>query len=433
MDLRPGGWSPPGARGGAATLRVALYSHDTVGLGHLRRNIAIASSIVDAEAAEGRQTDVLLLSGARETASFPLPPGVDCLTLPALAKGTDGYAARHLRVPLGEVLDLRSALLWAALDRFDPDVLVVDKVAWGVCRELEPSIEHLRARGRARLVLGMRDVLDAPAVTAAEWAQDQTLDAIARLYDAVWWYGDPAVLDPVAEYDLPPEVARRLRPTGYLGHGRPAARADGGAAGRVPAPRGPYVLCMVGGGQDGAALARAFAEADLPPGHRGVLLTGPYLPQAEHDELAAIVDARAVTDVVRFTSEVARLVEGASAVVSMGGYNTVCEVLAAGSPALVVPRVHPRTEQLIRAERLADLGVLDVLHPDDLTPAALTRWLRDAVPGRGRGGAREDDRGRDGAHPVDLHGLARLPYLLTELLTGSPRAAHDTEEIHHGA
>lgn len=420
--------------GAGRPLRVALYSHDTMGLGHLRRNIAIASSIVTAEEAAGRAADVLLLSGARETAAYPLPAGVDCLTLPALAKGADGYGPRSLHASLAEVVELRAALLRAALERFAPDVLVVDKVARGVCRELEPALTDLHALGRTRLVLGLRDVLDEPAVTAAEWERDGALEAMADLYDAVWWYGDRAVLDPVAEYGLPPRVARRLRATGYLAHGRAVhaagvpdgLSADGGpwAASRARAGQ-PYVLCMVGGGQDGAELARAFAAADLPAGHRGVLLTGPYLPRDAHDELARAVRRGSRTDVLRFTPDVAPLVAGAAAVVAMGGYNTVCEVLAAGRPALVVPRVHPRVEQLIRADRLSALGLLDVLHPDALTPAALAAWSREAVGHPGRP-----------ATAVDLDGLARLPALVHEVLgTGAPtpRRPREHEELPHGA
>lgn len=76
-----------------------------------------------------------------------------------------------------------------------------------------------------------------------------------------------------------------------------------------------------------------------------------------------------------FVVECERLIAGADAVVSMGGYNTVCEVLAAGTRAVVVPRVRPRAEQLVRAERLAQRGLIDMIHPDDLAPEGIGAWL----------------------------------------------------------
>jgi len=108
--------------------------------------------------------------------------------------------------------------------------------------------------------------------------------------------------------------------------------------------------------------------------------------------------------------EPTRLLRHADHVVAMGGYNTVCEILSFGKPALIVPRVKPRCEQLIRAERLRALGLVDVLHPADLSPAALSAWFaRDPAPvplARGR---------------IDLDGLSRIPRLLRELLGNRPR------------
>ena len=136
--------------------RVALYSHDTVGLGHLRRNLAIAGSLVVAPV----PTEILLISGSRESVSFPIPAGVDFVTVPALAKRDGSYVARSLSSSLDEVVDLRAAIIAAALSSFDPDVLVVDKVARGVCGELDLALRRLADAGRTRRVLGLRDVLD---------------------------------------------------------------------------------------------------------------------------------------------------------------------------------------------------------------------------------------------------------------------------------
>ena len=64
----------------------------------------------------------------------------------------------------------------------------------------------------------------------------------------------------------------------------------------------------------------------------------------------------------------------------MAGYNTFCEILSLGLRALLLPRVTPRAEQLIRATRAAELGLVDMLTPaqsDD--PAILAAALRAVV------------------------------------------------------
>ncbi|RJK93759.1 glycosyltransferase family protein [Vallicoccus soli] len=395
LEVRPP--SPP-------RRRVALYSHDTQGLGHVRRNVALAAALVAAEP----RTDVLLLTGAPEATSLPLPPHTDVLTLPTLRKDERGrYAPRALATSLPELLELRARILQAALTAFAPDLLVVDKVARGVDGELDHALASLPAS--TRVVLGLREVLDAPDVARREWDAAGTTAALERHYDAVWVYGDPAVYDPVREYALPPEVAAKVRSTGYLARGRGEGTAlRTRPSGRQGRPAGPYVLCTVGGGQDGYELADAFVRAPLPPGHTGVVLTGPYMrPQARAALRRAAGPGVRVLDLVTDAEE---WVDGAAAVVSMGGYNSVCELLAAGRPALVVPRTAPRAEQLVRARRLQSLGLVDVLTPDVAGPEQLGTWLRAAVV---------RPRRRDAG--IDLDGLARVPVLARELLSAPPR------------
>ena len=106
------------------------------------------------------------------------------------------------------------------------------------------------------------------------------------------------------------------------------------------------------------------------------------------------------------------LVERAERIIAMGGYNTICEVLSFEKRSLIVPRVKPRREQIIRAERLRDLGLIDMLEVDCLNAQALTEWMaRDLPP------LRLDGR-------LNLEGLDRLPKLADEVIgRPPPRAA----------
>jgi predicted glycosyltransferase len=380
-----------------------LYSHDTQGLGHMRRNLLIAQTLLQVEP----RPNILLIGGARELGALTIPPGIDCLTLPALGKNSDGsYHPRSLSVSLRRIIALRSSAIAAALQSFDPDVFIVDKTPLGAFDELVPSLEWLRARRKARVVLGLREILDEPDVARSEWARSGSDRAIRRYYDAVWVYGDPQVYDPAAAYGFSRAVTRRLVYTGYIDRSTTRRIMTGSDSlpdqYAIPADT-PLLLCLVGGGQDGAALAATFARATLPAGSSGVIVTGPFMPAEAREQLAALVAERPNLRLLPFIDEPTTLIRRAAAVVTMGGYNTVCEVLAYAKPMLIVPRVQPRREQLIRAERMRALGLADLLHPDDLAPQTLSAWLhRPHAPSAAR-------------TRLDLGALDRLPSLVDRL------------------
>lgn len=399
--------------------RIAFYSHDTQGLGHIRRNIALAGAIVAAEP----RTDVLILTGAPQATSLPLPPNTEIITVPTVAKDTEGaYAAATFAMDLDSLLSLRSNLITTALTAFAPDVVVVDKVARGLDGELEQGLAALRGiRGhttgtRPRVVLGLRDILDDPLTAIREWRTAGTTTAIAEHYDEIWVYGDRTVVDIVGDYDLPRAVAAKVRYTGYLAEGRSEGLiASRDEPKRRPVPR-PYVLCMVGGGQDGYDTALAFARATYPAGHTGVIVTGPYMQTSLRRRLTAIAAERDDLVIRDFVTNTIELIADAEAVVSMGGYNTVCEVLTEDVPGLIVPRVRPRQEQLVRADRLSDLGLVDAMHPDDVTPERLAAWLSGAVTS-----TTVRDRSA-----IALDGLRRVPHFVAEL---QPASAPDLDEL----
>lgn len=354
-------------------LRLALYSHDTMGLGHTRRNLLIAQSF----AKHHVPVSILLIGGMNEATHFARPKCVDYLTLPSLHKNQQGaYTAKSLELSLEEISELRSNVIWRALKIFKPDVFIVDNVPRGANNELKRSLKKLRKRGDTKVVLGLRDILDEADKTRQEWEKLENEKTVARYFDAVWVYGDVKVFDPVSEYGFSRSIADRVRYLGYFDH---RVRLEHSAK-PVDVPRSPFILCQVGGGQDGAKLAEAFAQSAFPQGQIGVLITGPFMPAETKTLVQRCAETRSDLIVHEFLAEPTQLLQSASKTIAMGGYNTVYEALSFEKPLLVVPRVEPRKEQLVRAERLQGLGALEYLHPNDLSPETLSAWLHKETP-----------------------------------------------------
>ena len=383
--------------------RVALYSPGMVGLGHIRRNASIAQAL----RCSIMQPAIVMIAEAWQAGALPMPPGVDCVTLPSLRKEVDGCShPRFLDISQHDLLALRAGVIHSAIEAFEPDALIVDHLPLGAAGELSGILESVRRRGKTRCVLGLRDVLQDPETVRRTWSDRANVKALRDLYDAIWIYGDRSVYDPVHEYRLFDRVATKVRYTGYIDE-RPRLKFAKAQAAALLAelPPGRLALCVVGGGHDGTALAEAFARVELPLDTTGVIVTGPYMPPGAVRRLREHARKRTRLTVLDFVSEPAPLIERADRVIAMGGYNTVCEVLSFEKHALIVPRVHPKPEQWIRAQRMLELGLLDVLHPDQLTSRALGEWLARDL------GTPPASRSR-----IDFRGLTRIPKFLAQLL-----------------
>ncbi len=356
--------------------RLLIYSHDSFGLGHLRRCRAIAHHLVE----RFKGLSVLILSGSPIIGSFDFRSRVDFVRVPGVIKLRNGaYTSLNLHLDIEDTLEIRRSIIHHTAEVFAPDLFLVDKEPLGLRGEVRSTLEMLRARG-TRCVLGLRDVMDEPASLVDEWQRKMVFPALERLYHQIWVYGLPEIFDPLREIPGMAPLAEKVRFTGYLKRTVPEA------SGQQPehqVPREDFILVTPGGGGDGAELIDWVLSAyEHDPGlpHRAVLLMGPFMPVEQRLGFQARAARDARLDAITFEARVEAFFERARAVVAMGGYNTFCEILSFGKPALLVPRTTPRLEQYLRAERAQRLGLVRML-PDDGTraPAVMAAALR-ALP-----------------------------------------------------
>lgn len=341
--------------------RVLIYSHDSFGLGHLRRCRAIAHSLVETDSS----VSVLILSGSPIIGSFDFRSRVDFVRIPGVIKLRNGeYVSLSLHIDIEETLAMRSSIIHHTADIFDPDLFIVDKEPLGLRGEVRATLDLLRERGTP-MVLGLRDVMDDPSALESEWERKNAVPALSAYYDELWVYGLPQICDPLEGIELPRSVRHRMVYTGYL------RRRVGEVAAASVDTRGlpdDFLLVTAGGGGDGDDMidyVLAAYEHDPGPLPPALIVYGPFmLPerQAAYDARAAhLPKVRTIT----FDARLEALMARAKGVVAMGGYNTFCEILSFDKPALILPRTVPRLEQYIRARRAAELGLIAMLSDDN--------------------------------------------------------------------
>lgn len=356
--------------------RILLYSHDSYGLGHLRRVLTVAEAL----AARDPSAALLCVTGSPRPDLFHKPPRCDHVKLPSVTKDAAGaYVARRLPLALADALRVRGEIITATARSFRPDFILVDHAARGLAGELDRTLAWVaHARPRPRLVLGLRDIVDDPERARAQFARESTIEAIRAFYDAVLVYGERRLFDAAKEYALPPDVRAKLHYVGLVcAQRRPARPAP-------PAGRPARLLVCAGGGGDGYPLLRATLAALSGPLRREPLeaevVAGPFLSTSKFERLLHAAGRRSSIRVVRAVPDLHEVMADVDLVVAMGGYNTVYEALAAGRRLLVRPRVQPRQEQYERARRLERLGLVRTLAWDDLQdPARLAGRIREAL------------------------------------------------------
>ena len=359
-------------------LRIAIYSQDGFGLGHMQRTCSIAWELYRLRP----DASILTFSDSQLGQFFPISPHHDYIKLPSIAKeGPGNWKATHLQMSFPDILQLRKELISNALLHYAPDVFLVDHMPHGAMGELLPALEAMSHFGmRTQNVLGLRDILDSPDVTINRWKVEGAYEVIERHYARILVFGMQDVYDVAEQYQLPESATRKMFYCGYvssLDNERNAYTIRARyLAGKSTDTR--LIVVMAGGGADAFSMMSTLVEA-LPKVLEDqsctvAVITGPFMPV----ELIADLERRAVRLPIHMLEAVGdspSYIAAADLVIAMAGYNTSVEILRMKTPAILIPRSGPSAEQRTRARLFSAKHWVDMIDPDELTPETLAECI----------------------------------------------------------
>ncbi|UCC80179.1 MAG: hypothetical protein JSW64_02115 [Candidatus Zixiibacteriota bacterium] len=369
--------------GRAENMKVLFYSHDTMGLGHLQRNLKIATILKSVYP----RLSISMLTGSTYTAHFDRFPGIDFIRIPPVRKiGKEKYDSFYSEDSFDSVFQKRKTIILESVKNLKPGIFWVDHAPIGMKGELLPALDWISEnRSTTLTVLGLRDIIDAPSNIIPLWKEQRIFDTLRSFYDRIFIYGDRTIFDPVKEYDLTPDIIEKTFFTGYIMN-----IADGFSSGEPDEESSSKkrVFVTIGGGEWAGETVignlleaiRGF-KAEIP--FDISIVAGPFIPEQlwrRYSDLAAGLPVR----LYKFVADIRPYVLSSDLVVSTAGYNTVTDVLGYGKRALFIPRIKFRQEQLLRSRRFAELGIVDMLYPDEVSSDSLIDKITEMTSGNDR-------------------------------------------------
>lgn len=366
--------------------RLLFYCQHVLGMGHLIRSTEIVRSLA-------RDFSVLFVVGGEIPDGFRLPEGAEILQLPPLKTDSDfaNLQSCDSSYDLEQAKTTRSRLLLSAYDNFQPDILVTELFPFGRKQfsfELLPLLERAHAgesSGRTLVVCSLRDILVARK-DRQEYEQ-RVCKTVNRFYDLVLVHGD-------SRYQRLEETflrAKDLRcPVVYTGYVVQEKSEVSVLAGLSPMESAkPVIVVSNGSGQapsgheliESSLRAASLLKDSIP--HHFHIFAGPFIPESAYEKLEHLAEGLANVTLSRYTPSLPGYLKLAELSISMAGYNTVMDILSTGVRALVYPFAGSgEQEQTVRAAKMAQLGVLDVLSQQQLVPERLAAIIQESLRGK---------------------------------------------------
>jgi predicted glycosyltransferase len=357
-------------------MKIILYCQNLVGIGHYLRSLEICRAF--------KGHDVILITGGPPIGIAP-PNHVREVRLPVLTMdfGFKRLISTNKRHSLGDVKRARQKRMLELFEREAPVLFIVELFPFGRSAfnfELEPVFKGIRHGDfpGSHVICSLRDILVEKRDPIAY--EERVIEMLNRYFDILLVHSDPSLITLHETFSRVNDIEIPLFYTGFITpkpppNARQTIRKQLGLQ-----KRDKIVVASSGGGKVGFRLLETVAHAFRLMESEGsihlILFTGPLIKDEAFDRLQALSVDR--MQVFRFTQDFVSYLAAADLSVSMAGYNTCMNILAAGVPAMVWPYARNR-EQGLRAKMLARLKAVDVIGEEDLQPVKLASLMDKAL------------------------------------------------------
>ncbi|BAY89252.1 hypothetical protein NIES3275_12550 [Microchaete diplosiphon NIES-3275] len=343
-------------------------------MGHLVRSTEIVRSLV-------KYFQVYFICGGPEIMGFEIPPQVEVIKLPALWLENGKFTVDDSYQSVEAVQEIRKNLLIAEFERIQPDCVITEFFPFGrhkLLFELLPFVEHIKLTSPdTKIVCSLRDVIGKESLPEEE---ETICYLMNRYFDLLLFHADANFQTFSETFSKHRDIKSKIFHTGFVT--QPLAKnIDEHQLWGELNPEVVKILVSVGGGRIGYELletviaASPILETRIP--HIIKIFTGPFMAESKVQQLIKAAEQQENIQIETYTLQLLAYMQSADISLSLSGYNTTMNILSTGVRAIVVPIGHENEdkEQLVRTQKLQQLGIVDYVLPEALTDAHLSQTI----------------------------------------------------------
>lgn len=356
--------------------KIMFYCQNLLGMGHLVRATEIIRSLI-------KDFQVCLVDGGQIVEGFDIPKEVEVVRLPAIRAEYKQIKVVDSSLSLEELQQLRKQKLLQTFEQFQPDCLMTEGYPFSKKKslsfELVPLLEKIQSEGRkTKVVCSLRDIIMVKQYSDRAQEEEKRYQFMNQYYDMLLIHSDPKIHRLEENFSRAKDLTCSVYYTGYVAQSSPKSPILTAEDLVGLNKQEPMILVSVGGGRLGHDLldcmidTASIIQKQLP--HHIQIFTGPFMPEEKFSQLQTLAEDLTNITIRRYTSNLLSYMKKASLSISLGGYNTTMNVLRTEVNAMIYPS-NKDSEQIIRAEKLENLGIVKVIRPEDLQSDRLAQKI----------------------------------------------------------
>jgi len=345
-------------------IKIMYYSHNSHGLGHSTRALAILTGIKK----QNPNSDILIAAGTGVPHIF-LNQGIEIVKLPSI-KMTDNpdnstsLIPRYLKASLSEISELRRRILLDTFDCFKPNVLIVEHAFFGQNAEMLPILmrrwvedRNHQKRSFATVYIS-RGIMDSPRRVKSLWKEKTqkggSIDG-TNLFDLVYIMEDKKTINFKKDYQLDKQFCDRAK---YLGKITIKTKKELVRPQEIKEyygiPANEKIILVSLGRWKGIekildVLLKTFKEINGKKEYNLLVQIDPFLDKeiiAKH-----IKNKDSKIKFLDYIPQMIDMINAADLVICRGGYNTIAEILLTNTKAILFPEIGRTEEEPYRVKK----------------------------------------------------------------------------------